>query len=580
MLTVLMIVAAAASAAAGHEPVELEMQRVLELELTPADTHRYTIQADGGQFVFVAVDQMSIDVVVQLNGPDGVVLQEIDADSPWEMETLVFSTQEAGEYLVLVRAFDPEASRGHYAITLERKEVIASSPSARVDQLLAPWSRPGHPGAVVAVMRGGELLHQRGYGLANLECATPVTSGTVFRLGSMAKQFTAFAIAMLEERGDLSLDDDVREHLPELAETGETVTIRHLLDHTSGLREQFNLLALAGYTLDDAVTGEAVLRLAARQRELNAPPGEEYSYCNTGYVLLAEIVSRVVGEPFPEWMAENVFEPLGMTSTRFADGSREIIPGRAYAYGYGDEGGLVKMDRSFSIYGSGGLYSTCDDLLKWVRNFEDGRVGGADVIRRVQRSGTLNNGETVGYAFGNHVDERGGLRVLSHGGMVGGFKCWLERFPDQRLSVVVLSNMRTLWPDELSARIAEFYLSFEMDEPEATESVPEPGVGSPADRVDETESFEPTPDEMREYEGDYVSRELDSTLTVLVHEERLFIESMRHGRVFLMPAAQDEFESFVWFLPGVRFERDSRGAITGLRILGRKARNVEFVRRG
>lgn len=569
--------ALAFAATASGQLMSLEIGSTLERELAPGDTQAYAIRTTDGQFVFVAVDQTSIDVVVQLVGPDGVVLQEIDADSPWEMETLVFTTSAAGDYLMRVRAFDPEASPGQYAIALERNEALATSPSGKVDQLLAPWSRPGYPGAAVAVVRDGKVLHKRGYGLANLEYGVPATSATVFRLGSMAKQFTAFAIAVLEERGELSLEDDIRKYLPEIPDMGGTVTIRNLLDHTSGLREQFNLLALAGYTLDDAITGDVILRLMSRQSELNSPPGDEYVYCNTGYVVLAEIVSRVTGEPFPDWMAENVFEPLGMTSTRFTDGATEVIPGRAYAYDYGD-GGLVKMDRTFAVYGSGGLYSTCDDLLKWVRNFEDPRLGGATVIAGMQQPGALNSGEKLAYAFGNQIEERNGLRVVCHGGMVGGFKCWLERFPDQRFAVIVLSNMRTLWPDEIAARISEFYLEAEMEgaglgDVASAEEAPTPAAATAA-----PEPFRPTPDQLLEYVGEYFSHELDSTFATTVDEGRLFAEDLRHGPVFLRPVAEDEFESFVWFLPGVRFERDDGGTVTGMRVLGRKAREVEFLR--
>jgi CubicO group peptidase (beta-lactamase class C family) len=569
-----LILICAAPAVSRGEPLPLELGQTLERELAPSDTHAYTVRSTGEQFVLVAVDQLGIDVVVQLIDPDGAVLQEIDADSPWEMEALVFTTRAAGEHVVRVQAFDPEASPGPYAITLERREALATSESGRVDQLLAPWSRPGLPGAVVAVVRDGEVLHERGYGLANLEYDIPETPHTVFRLGSMAKQFTAFAVAMLVERGDLALHDDIRDYLPELPDLGGTITVRNLLDHASGLKEQFNLLALAGYGLDDAITGDQILRLIARQRELNFRPGEEYSYCNTGYVLLAEIVSRVTGEPFPDWMAEHVFQPLGMANTYFTDGAAKIIPGRAYAYGYGEAGGLVKTDRSFSVYGSGGLYSTCDDLLKWVRNFEDGRVGGEAVLQRMQQQDTLSNGDTIAYAFGNQVGERNGLRVFSHGGMVGGFKCWLERFPDQRFAVIVLSNMRTLWPDEIAARVAEIYLGAEMEVAAPSHTAEGPGTEGT-----EPEPYAPEPDQLLEYAGEYSSRELDSTLTVSVDGGRLFVSDLRHGRIFLRPVARDEFEGFVWFLRGVRFQRDERGAITELSVLGRRARNVAFVRR-
>lgn len=561
-------------AAAQTTIPELRLGEPLARELEPADTHAYRVSVESGQLVFIAVDQQGIDVIVRLLDPDGELLQEVDGPVPFGMEELPFSPQASGEYTVEIRAYDPKDLRGRYTIILERREPAATSPSGRIDQLLAPWSRPGSPGAAVAVMRDGEILHERGYGLANLEYDVPVTPQTVFHVASMSKQFTAFAIAVLADEGTLSLDDDIRNHLPEVPDFGKTITIRHLLHHTSGLREQFELLALAGWTLDDATTDDLILRLVARQRELNFDPGERYLYCNTGYTLLAEIVSRVTGQSFAEWTAENIFRPLGMENSRFVDDGQLLVPNRAYPYGYNRSGGFRKWDVGYVTVGPGGLFTTAGDLLKWARNFEEARVGGPAVIEQMHVPGVLDNGDTIRYMWGNRVGEVRGLQTYYHNGMSGGFKVHLIRYPDQHFAMAVLGNMRTFWPDDVGEQIAELYLSEEMAPPEEP-TAGGPGGGPPEDRP---EPFTPTPDQLLEYVGEYASEEIGAVYSLSLEGERLVAKHVRYDGIRLRPTARDEFAGSVWFVRRVRFERDGQGEVTGLRISGPRSRNLLFVR--
>ncbi len=576
-LCVLALMSLLPHAAAAQKTIpELLLKQPVEREFASADTHAYRVPVERGQFVFIAVDQLGIDLIVRLLDPDGEVLEEVDGPVPFGMEEVPFSPEVSGEYTVEIRAYDPEAPPGRYAIVLERREPAATTPSGKIDQLLAPWSRPGTPGAAVAVMHDGEILHERGYGLANLEYDIPVTPQTVFHVGSMAKQFTAFAIAVLADQGKLSLDDDIRRHLPEVPDFGKTITIRHLLHHTSGLREQFELLALAGWSVDDATTDDQILRLVARQRELNFDPGERYLYCNTGYTLLAEIVSRVTGQSFAEWTSENIFRPLGMAHTRFVDDGRLIVPNRAYPYGYNPSGRFRKWDVGYVTVGPGGLYTTAGDLLKWARNFEDARVGGRAVIEQMDQPGVLNSGDTIRYVLGNRIGEVRGLRTYYHNGMSGGFKVHLIRYPDQRFAIAVLGNMRTFWPDEVGERIAELYLSEEMEAPE------EPTAGSPGGGPPgaEPEPYAPTRDQLLEYTGEYASEELGAVYSVSLEGERLVATHVRYEPIRLRPVAPDVFSGNVWFVRRIRFERDGQGEVTGLRISGPRSRNVLFVRHG
>lgn len=340
----------------------------------------------------------------------------------------------AGLLAVLVLAATAQTTTPHAAApdgnTVERQ----------VDALFAPWNRPDTPGAVVEIIRNGKVVLSKGYGLADVEHAVPMTPATVMTAGSMSKQFTAFAIQLLVQDGKLALDDDIRTWVPEVPDFGKRITIRHLLHHTSGLRDYFILLLLAGGHGDDVVTQEDALALVARQRALNFAPGTELTYSNTGYLLLGVIVERVSGKPLAEFARERIFAPLGMTHTRFLHGYGTLVPGRAPSYVGSAADGYRHMTLGDSADGAGGLVTTAGDLALWDRNFYDGRVGGMALVARMQAVGTLNDGKSTDYASGLMVGDHHGRRMVWHSGSGAGYQTMLARFPDQHLSVVVLAN--------------------------------------------------------------------------------------------------------------------------------------------
>lgn len=347
-----------------------------------------------------------------------------------------------------------------------------------VDRLFAPWDRPGSPGAAVGVFRDGRVAYAEGYGSAHLEWASPIAPSTVFHVASLSKQFTAFAVALLAERGALSLDDDVRGHLPWVPDFGTPITLRHLLHHTSGLRDQWTLLRMAGRRLDDVITQEDVLALVRRQRELNFPPGEEFLYSNTGYTLLAEVVERVTGRAFGTWMRETVFQPLGMSRTRFQDDHELVVKERAESFertsAAGDEDGSFRHRvLNLATVGATGLLTTVDDLARWVACLEDpgpaaGTVPGAPgAVRRMEAPGTTSGGATIGYALGQVSGRYRGLRTLAHGGGDAGFRSHLLRFPDEGFAVAVLANLTEIDAGRLARRVADLYLAGALEPVEA-----------------------------------------------------------------------------------------------------------------
>lgn len=334
------------------------------------------------------------------------------------------------------------------------EEVMAHA----VDQLFARWAGPDSPGASIAVIQNGKIIYSHGYGAANLEYGVPNTPATVFHLASVSKQFTAFAIYLLAHDGKLSLDDDVRKYVPKLHDFGKLITIRQLLHHTSGVRDQWNLLALAGWRLDDEITDDDVARLLFQQTELNFAPGDQFLYSNSGYTLLAMVVKQVSGKTLPEFAKERIFDPLGMSHTHFHDQYGVVANDRAYSYGRQPDGKYQYIALTYSTVGPSSLFSTVGDLARWDENFYTGEVGGLTLLAEMQQKGKLNDGKDINYASGLFIGKYRGLRKVEHAGGDAAYRTNILRFPDQHFSVVVLANAGDLNPAALSFRIADIYL--------------------------------------------------------------------------------------------------------------------------
>jgi CubicO group peptidase (beta-lactamase class C family) len=344
-----------------------------------------------------------------------------------------------------------------FALLVLNVPVAAQIPTARIDSIFARYDRADSPGCAVGVFRNGEMAYARGYGMANLELGIRIAPEHVFYVGSVSKQFTAMSIALLAKDGRLSLDDDVRKFIPELPEFGgRRLTIRHLVHHTSGLREKWDLMAMGGLRDGDVVTQQDVLQLVSRQQDLNFAPGDEHLYNNTAYDLLSTIVQRASSKAIGDFARERIFAPLGMTHTRYVSDRALVLPGRAHAYAARRGGGWSSANVSHvETTGSGGVYSTLGDLLKWDASFYSHALGGADVATLVQTPGVLNNGDTLQYAFGLTVDRYAGRRRVHHGGALGGYRAMLMRFPEERTSVAMLCNIASANTNALAEAVAD-----------------------------------------------------------------------------------------------------------------------------
>lgn len=333
--------------------------------------------------------------------------------------------------------------------------VVLAGPS--IDDLLADFDE-STPGVLIGVVRGGELTETGAAGMADLRFAVPLQVGTLTNIGSTAKQFTGMALALLHERGELSLDDDVRKHIPELPEFEHTVSLRHLLSHTSGYREFINAEALAGVRIEkgDWMDGDAVIATVARQTELQNQPGGEWNYNNTGYGLLAEVVTRVTGTPFQDWVGEEIFQPLGMNNSHFRLQVDQIIANTSRGYTRGDAGYLEARDVGGAL-GAGGVYTSLDDMATWMAHLGRFELGGESVRDLMTTPFELNNGESTGYGLGLTIDEFRGLERWQHGGGDIGHQSVFDYFPEHDVGYMIFANHHGIDADFVHA-LAEIVL--------------------------------------------------------------------------------------------------------------------------
>jgi CubicO group peptidase (beta-lactamase class C family) len=380
-----------------------------------------------------------------------------------------------------------------------------------LDQLFSRWNN-STPGVSVAVKVGDSVVYRKGFGLADLEHNTPVTSQTVFESGSVAKQFTALSILLLAADGKLALSDDVRKYVPELPTYSAVITLQMLLNHTSGLKDWGSIGGLSGWERTTRVyTQELALQIMVRQQSTNFLPGAEYYYSNSNYSLLVTIVERVSGMSLAEFTSVRIFKSLQMNNTRWRDNFRTIVPNRAVAYRTINDTYEQLMPFE-NIHGHGGLLTTVDDLLKWNALLETHALGGDKVFKERIRCGTLNNGKNITYAAGLQVSQFNGFREIAHSGATAGYRAWLAYYPDKRLSVVLLSNDASFAPSGMGRQVANVFLG--------------PGVQKP----NFSKPLQAAEDDLRKFDGFFRSVRHFDYHYFKVHAGSVFVDG--EGAVF------------------------------------------------
>ena len=415
--------------------------------------------------------------------------------------------------------------------------------SAKVDAVFADWNRADSPGCSVGVGRDSAGIYEHGYGMASLELGVPITPESVFPAASISKQFTAMSILLLVQRGRMRLDDDLREHVSEFPSYGTPITIRHLLNHTSGLRDGFNLDGWSAPRQDGSDPNDAILRVLVRQRGVNFAPGSQFQYNNGAYNLLGSIVKRVSGQSLRVFADEHLFKPLGMSRTHFHDDPAMIVPGRVSNYWRDSRGWHVGSEVP-GIIGNAGLYTTASDLLRWAHNFDDVRVGDATLIAAMQTPVVLTSGEKSAYGFGVSIGDYRGLRTITHGGGDRGISTYLLRLPDAKLAVAVLCNSDSIPAQMLAERVAELYLSDRMQAPAAG--------GKPTPVADVKLSAP----ELTQYAGWYRDPSHGGVLRLFMRDERLSVSDVEGDDIpfELTPAGAGRFFILLSGVPMNRLE--------------------------
>ena len=436
-----------------------------------------------------------------------------------------------------------------------------------VNRVFSRWDSTTGPGCAVGIDRPGAPRFTRAFGEADLEYDIPNKPETIFEAGSISKQFTAAATVLLALDGKLTLEDDVRKYVPELPTYERTITIRHLLNHTSGLRDWGEIAGLAGWPRESRVhTHDHVLDILSRQRALNYPPGDRYSYTNSGYNLLAIIVSRVSGQPFATFSRERLFKPLGLTSTQWRDDFRRVVKGRAQAYTRSGSGPW-ELEMPFeNVHGNGGLLTTVGDLLTWTAMLDRPTATWKPMVDSLHVRGILTKGDTITYALGLVVDKYRGVPMVEHSGATAGYRADLGRFPGKGIAIAVLCNAAGANPVLYASQLADSLLGSALGPVAATTPRPRP----------DSATWRPSAADLAAYTGTYYSSDAETTLEISVVNDVLTLFRRPSTRVTLRPTSTD---SFAGFSSRVWFTRDASGRVAALHVAGGRAYDVVFERR-
>jgi CubicO group peptidase (beta-lactamase class C family) len=451
----------------------------------------------------------------------------------------------------------------------------------QVDRIFAPWDKPDSPGCAVAVINARIIIYERGYGMADLEHNIPITPTTVFHAASLAKQFTAMSIMLLVEQGRLSLDDDVRTYIPELSPSlARRITIADMLHHVSGIRDQWDLVTMAGWRMsDDVITQDDVLDLVKRMKELNFEPNEQFLYSNTNYTLAGLIVERVARKKSLSYFArDNIFLPLGMRDTRFSKTHGLIVQNRAYGYRMGTDQTFEVRMPNYDLTGPTNLLTTVEDLARWDRNFDDKTVGGDVALSQMQTPRTLSDGTKSPYGLGLYISTYRGFKTVEHDGRDAGYRSYFVRFPDRQLAVACLCNLAFADDNLLRAlvhRVADVYL------PPRESPIQDVAVAAVVD----AKPSAPVPaGDLAEYKGLYYSDEIDTAYNIIERDGSLVITRRKYEDITLVPEPAHpgffqmwDFSNVLTF-SRVRFTRDAQLRINGFLIDGDRIRNFQFTK--
>ncbi|XLS27801.1 serine hydrolase domain-containing protein [Flavobacteriaceae bacterium M23B6Z8] len=448
------------------------------------------------------------------------------------------------KYLVILVALLLLLSACH-----QSKPAQSLSKTAKVDSLFQKYQAPDSPGYALGIIEDGALLYSKGYGMANLEHGIPLSDSSAIYIGSMAKQFTTAALLILESQGKIDLSKPVKEYLPEFPVYADTITVNHLIHHTSGIRETNSMQLFQGIdrNFEEVFDTGDLYELILQQENLNFKPGSEFRYSSGGYAVLAKMVERMTEKDFRSYLNEVIFEPLGMKNTFVSDNRHEIVPNRAASYWPTNEGTYELRNQLFEAYGDGGIITTVKDLAKWDRAFYEDLLGVEDFAQKMYNKGTLENGEEIEYARALQVRNYKGLQMITHNGGMLGFRVDMVRFPEIKTSFILLGNSAYLDPTGDILKIADIWLDAHFAEIPAT-----------TQKKTETSEIKVAPETLTTYTGYYWTDEANYYRRITLRNDSLFLDSGNPDFAsYLMPISQTEFLIKDFFIPA-RFKFDPK----------------------
>jgi len=407
---------------------------------------------------------------------------------------------------------------------------------AAIDALYEEYNTSDTPGIAVSVIKDNKVIYQKGFGIANLEYGIPITTKTKFHVASLSKQFTAFMILKLEDEGLLFINDDVRTYIPELPDYGKKITINHLLTHSSGIRDQWRLLEMAGWRLDDVIKTEQVFKLITNQKELNFPPGDGFSYSNSGYTLLAIIIERLTKTSFANYAKQTIFDPLQMNDSFFYDDHEEMVTNRAYSYKKENER-FKKSNLNFATVGPTSLFTTVEDMSKWALNFKNMTIGNERIFKSMSQKAQKNDGSISSYAKGQFIGNHYGYKNIYHSGSDAGYRSYFVRFPDLDYQFILFANASYVNSSKETFKLVNYYLKDKKPKNETSDTKDQ------IFQYDEDLFINLSNAEMKKFEGTYFNRETKGYTEVKLKNDTLYLEgSVLSETIKLYPVGNSNFK--------------------------------------
>jgi CubicO group peptidase (beta-lactamase class C family) len=545
----------------------LRLHRFAVRTLRGADVHRYSLALRRGEFAAVRVEQRVGNLAVVVFDPDGAPLTIVDENGAGQAEVVTIDAAGDGVYTLQLAMYEWDSPDARYAIGWHVRERTQATPSARAAQLFAAWYAADRPGAAVTVQRDGTPLFAAARGLADAERRASMSEHTRVDLASVSKQFTAYAIALLAAHGDVSLDDDVRRWLPELPDYGAAITLRHLLEHRSGLRDWDAMFGLAGRRIEDGISADDVLAMVVRQRGLVFAPGSERRYSNTGYVLLALVVERATGTPFDRWMADHVFRPLGMHECGFSRRRVPLADGAAASYVASYPAARVVTRERLVTVGSSSLECSVHDLRRWLANYAGPTLGGPSVRALVTDDGTKHEPDAPAYVFGRWFSARDGVASVGHQGLAAGFRTSVRSFPERHLDMIYLANDGNDATYGRITRLENLFLGIQ-----------EPPLEIPTAEYTPPRRAAVSPKDVAALAGTYASTEADVRVDVREGGGGLVLVHRVLGTIPLAAQDADAYTSTLEFLPRLEFVRDARDRAAAFDVVGEDVGRLRFER--